>query len=573
MYEANIKLSFPFMYSKEVVENLGESNFKKISSSEDYHPENLLSYVDRLYSKNLVCNYKVEEYFIHLFNQAKNEMFLLDLKEVTITFFADEIAFLNLHLKVKYTSVEELYKINKYITNIYTKTASSNPVFVHLSKKNALKINMEKEKFQSGYLECFNKEDCMEIDALMHSEDKFKQIVVSEIKFKKYTKDGLEFIEISGLNDSKLSQSILERHCKEQMNFYTPYKKDKRDYPFSPSKSDEETMFKGRVGFNHEEYQKIKGMNENFDPEHMDGVNRHYLYFENQLKIFENAKEKEEFIHYDTFLTSLILEFVKPNKGYMFYDNFNPLATSYLNNYITIEVDTQTLQEEIKSNYITYEPLVSIKTKKGSKIESVDFFEAFQSQADIITIGNTHSIVHLIGNGSSSLVNNKLTTHYFVYQLTLFQKVKILNIINQTILNNNGKNFVFRIWRSYKNMMAINEQVDEFKKFLTNYNFSVISNSASVDASYKFFRKCNDVDKLAGQWNTISLKFGDFKEIFAHSFGIVAVIILLLPLLFAYGQSAVELFEWISDFFQWFDSNQAKESCLISYMPSLSPDG
>lgn len=548
MQEANIKLSFPFIYSKEKLNSpIQKDAYKEIGIAENHHPENLLSYVDRLYSKNRVCRYKNFPTNMQLYNHNKNEMFLLDIEEITINFYTDNIAFLNIWFKVQFSTLEELYKINKYITSIYTKTSASNQVFVHLGNQSSLKIKIKKEEFQKRYLEYFKKDDRVAIEKLLQSDKAHEKVLLHEIEFKKYTNDNQEFIEISKLNSSAISKKILNRYSQEHLSFYSPYQEGKKDYPFSPSDRDEEKIFKGRVGFNETEKLKIQEMNKKFNGEKIDEkINQHYIYFENQLKIFEN---KKKFIHYDTFITSLILEFVKLNSGYMFYDNFNPLATSYLNNYIVLEIDNTTLKQEMQQNYISYEPLISIKTNRGTTIDSMDYFEAFQSQTDIATIGNSHSIVHLIGAQNKSIVNNKLTSHYFTYQLTLFQRVKILNIINQTILNNDAKRYFEKMLKSYKNMRAINNQIDEYKKYLTNYNFSVISNSASVDASYKFFRACNNIDKLTNQWNTISYKFGDIEDIFSHTFGFIAIIILTLPLLYAYGKNFWEFIEWFLNLF------------------------
>ncbi|WP_320035767.1 hypothetical protein [Halarcobacter sp.] len=483
----NLKVSYPFIYCKD---SLIESLEKSLShNKKDKIPGNLLSYVDRLNESNETFKYDLK-HMNYLKLKIKRQFHEIKIEDMYIEFHDDTIAILNIFYKLIKPKLSELYLINKSLSSIYSK--SNNETFISITAANKVKnnINPEKQTFYNP-----------------HNNTKQNKV-----------KNDYPF----SYNDSHKNCSFFPEYIKEIL--------ETKNY------------YKGRVGFNKEEKEKIKEENENFRVDRFASINPHYLFYENQIKLFKYFENKDEeyFINYDTFITSLILRFVKPNKSYMFYDNFNPLATSYLNSYVAININSSELDEEINNNFISYEPFLNYKSKKGAKIHKNDFFEIYQSQVDTYTIGNTNSIVHLVSN--PDMLNIKLNEHYFIYQLTIYQRVKMLNIINSSILNidfEKNENNIFTKWirkayLGFKRMMTMDEQNAVYKKFLTNYNFQVISNSASVDNSYKFFRKCNEIDLLSSQFNTISSKFGKLKDIFEHTFGKVAVVIMFIILIFPY---------------------------------------
>ena len=157
------------------------------------------------------------------------------------------------------------------------------------------------------------------------------------------------------------------------------------------------------------------------------------------------------------------------------------------------------------------------KASKGDKITKSDFFEVYQSQADMFTLGNSHSIVHILDKKAKDIKNNKETTHFYTYLLTTVQRNFILNIINSSIVNiNNLGEKTSSISDVKHTFLQLLNTMDKFNTFLTNYNFKVISNSSSVDNSYNFFRECNEVDKLTSQWTAISFKINNWKKILSH---------------------------------------------------------
>ena len=168
--------------------------------------------------------------------------------------------------------------------------------------------------------------------------------------------------------------------------------------------------------------------------------------FENQQKI---AQEKVifNFIHCDTFISSMVMPYLKKNNGTLYYDNFNPIATNYVNSYITLTCDSETLNDEYENNFVSFEPLVSSKTSKGSKITQADFFDIYQSQADMFTLGNSRNIVHILDTKAKGIKGNKEHDHFYVYLLTSVQKTFMLNIINSSIVQNqDNKASMFKIY-------------------------------------------------------------------------------------------------------------------------------
>ena len=322
------------------------------------------------------------------------------------------------------------------------------------------------------------------------------------IKLAKFESNGEFIIKITPLMINEFTQTILDYYYP----IYTPYISDEiKEYPLSSEKVDD---LRGRVGIIEKEKEQIRCQD----------CKRHYLYFEKQLELVNKKKEQEnkfEFVHYDTFITSLILKYVAVNTRLKYYDNFNPISTSYINSYITLVCDG--IADEYKNNFILFEPLLNSKGSKGENITNSDFFNVYQSQADMFTLGNSHSIVHILDKRAKDIKNNKETTHFYTYMLTTVQRNFILNIISSSIVNiNNIDNktaSVSDIWHTFK---QLSNTLDKFNMFLTNYNFKVISNNSSVDNSYNFFRECNEVDKLTSQWSSISSKMNDWKSILSH---------------------------------------------------------
>ena len=478
-----INLSYNFLYEEEsVFDGVKDGSIK----DSDLKYENLLNYVDRLYKKNKIFHYdNVDGKKLYLYDKKKFKSYELIIKDIYILFFENNMAFLNLKLKYMGEDLEELYKINKSLTNFYTKIDQT---FVAVGDKNHNIINMSSEEYENGIKKYEN----------IPPETNEEKPLLKTFKIDKNSKIYSAFIKT-----------------------YSPVVK--KDYPFAnEDASDELKSFQDRVGPTKVDKNIIHLQNE----EDYEGeVNEHYLYFQNQQKLNKKIKKEEKqlrYIDYDTFITSLIIKYVKPNNGVLFYDNFNPIATNYINSYITISCDSSMIKEAVNDNFLSFEPLISSKPLKGKCITNPDYFNIFQSQSDMFTIGNSHNIVHILDNcieknTLKSIKDRKASAHFYTYQLSQLQRSSILRIINASILNVNDivqeRTLYRKIIDSYKTYRMINKSVEDYAKYLTNINFSIISNSSSMDNSYQFFRKCNEVGMLNDQWGKVSLKLKDSKTI------------------------------------------------------------
>ncbi len=504
--DGSIILSYSFIYDEDTVKkiNVDENELPKI--------ENLLSYTDRLFANNKIKKYDKETVFLYF----KETIYKLKIDDMNILFFENKIAILYIKLLSKdFSNLKKLYNINKALTNFYTK---KNDSYLYIGEENPSEIKLPIKEFETK-IQGMQEEKiidapCSDIITALKETEILKNKVIYEndaIKIKKIQNDNELKIYTTIKKYNKFTKTFSEGHHL----FYNPHDEDKKAYPIN----DAYKKFKGRVGFSCDEQNKITEQNKEFDLDKE--CNRHYLYFDNQKILTEKKRKKEhifDFIHYDTFITSLIMEYVKPNEGFQYYDTFNPGATSYINSYITLKCDSEVINKEYTNNFVSFEPILSSKTSKGKKITNPDFFNIYQSQADIFTIGNSHNIVHIIDKDvDSNMKTNKEKDHFFVYLLTSMQRSFILNIINSSIVNiNNLEKNNFNPSKIRKTYQKLSDALDDYNSYLTNVNFKVISNNSSVDSSYSFFRKCNEIDKLTSQWDIVSLKFNGWKSILSH---------------------------------------------------------
>ena len=520
----SIILSYSFIYNQE-----------KVKKCKDTLPkvENLLSYVDSLFKNNKIHKYDKQKVYLY----QNEKIYTLSIEKMEIIFFEDSVDIATLYIKLVPDNVDlkELYHINRALSRFYSKEAKDRFIYLGSDPRN---IKLSLEEFKSNIQELIELDETL-VQTLLESIET-KEIPKNKIIFKDenielkkiVTSNGVS-LDFKTIKESKFTKAF----CKLNYTFYNPHEtkiKKKCCYPFNGDNQG----FPGRVGFDKDEYQEICSNNSVCDQEH----NRNYLYFNKQKEIAQKLRKEQgiyEFIHYDTFITSLITEYVKPNEGFMYYDTFNPTGTSYINSYITLSCDSKTLNDEYDKNFISFEPLISSKVVVGNTIKRDDFFKTYQSQADMFTLGNSHNIVHIVDTKAKDIISRKENVHFYVYLLTVVQRNFILNIITSSIINIKDvetKNIRIKdIFHSYKKLSAT---LDNFNTFLTNYNFKVISNSSSVDNSYEFFRECNEIDKLSSQWGTVSSKFKDWKSVLAHIlrrnpallFGGVFIIGLLLQL-------------------------------------------
>jgi len=546
--DTSIILSYSFLYDDKVVTD----EYKKYKDSKeeidkvqntDIKYENLLNYADRLFTKNKIKRYTInKESFLNLYSGIG---FRLKIEEIYILFFENNIAFLNIKLEYNETNLHNLYTINKALTNFMSRSSQS---YINISASNPFSMTIDKSSFIQE-TEKFYKLKTRDSNDREYA----KSLLLKMEDGKFYKDDNLNIantgdsISFKAFNNCEFTRYIFKQFFKDnkKCNFYDPHKDDTKiaDYPFD---KDYEPEFEHRVGPGEDEKDNIHKENNAA----LEGSNRHYKYFENQNFISGEGKEKVfDFIHFDTFITSLIVKYVKPNDGVLFYDNFNPIATNYINSYITLSCDSNILDSEVENNFLSFEPLISSKTNKGRKIVQADYFEMYQSQSDMFTIGNSHNIVHIIDNSLDkdvldSMLDNKKTKHFYIYQLSQLQRASILRIINASILNLDDivgqTGFFKKVVNSIKSFKMIKKSVDDYTKFLTNINFSIISNSSSMDNSYQFFRKCNEVGKLTDQWGKVSSKLSGSKKVITYILGEFSFAIAIVTILIFFGSDILK---------------------------------
>jgi hypothetical protein len=517
--DCSIILTHSFIYDEDVVnseDDIGE--FPNI--------DNLLSYVKAINKEVKVKSKIFTHDNITLYGKKENIAYNLNIEDTKIYFFDNNIAFLYIKITPTQKDLESLYNINRMLTSLYKKDRDS---YVYIGKKTPfknkpcptisttkkksieyLKVNNSYKKYKAYINELINKisENTIE-NKYFFEDDRLK------IKFIKNTQQ----IWIEIVKYDTLTKAILKLYVednKEIFQFYTPHNEDKsqRDYPLTTCSLDDEV--KGRVGLTKDEKKKLS---EN-------SGNKHYWDIEKHIFAVEEEKDIYSFINYDTFITSLILKYVKHNDSIFYFDNFNPLATKYINSYITLTCESKVLDDEYENNFISFEPLLSSKVNKGNKLTNADYFNIYQSQVDMFTIGNAHNIVHILDTKAKDIKANKEQDHFHTYLLTNVQRVFILNIINNSISHN--KNILGTGIREIINKYNIFSMTrKKFTNFMTNYNFQVISNSSSIDKSYSFFRKCNDIDKLFEQWRLVSARFTTWRDVIAHISKVHPVLLVL----------------------------------------------
>jgi len=507
--EGSIILSYTFKYEENIIQDIKNKEGKNKVFSKMPKIGNLLSYADRILDESIEYNYpQLENKEIVL--RIDNDFFPLHISYAKIAFFQNNMAILYFKIDLKKLTLLTLYKINRALTQFYMKEKNED-VSLYFGSKKIQGIKIQLSDFQQDLEK--NCQKLKEYETIKNSIDieveRFTTVYKNNyFKINKYMDsiNNRPMIRIDIIKNNAFTKQLLTKYYP----IYSPYQEDsKKAYPLSDIKID---GFSGRVGIIEGEKQLLEEVQQCQNKE-----KRHYCYFENQLRLVEkkaNEENKIEFIHYDTFITSLILKFVAVNDRVKLYDNFNPTATSNLHSYITLVSNDINLKKVYEENFVNFEPLLNMKKHHGQTIIKPDFFKIYQSQADILTIGNAHSIVHILDKESKHIKNNKETIHYYIYIYTVLQRNFMLNIINSSIVNINkigeSNASIFDIKHNYKHL---SDTIDKYNTFLTNYNFEVLSNSPSVNGSYEFFRKCNEVSKLASQWSTISYKLGNWKNI------------------------------------------------------------
>lgn len=268
------------------------------------------------------------------------------------------------------------------------------------------------------------------------------------------------------------------------------------------------------------------------------------LHFKDFCNILNALHNNYDAIHFDTFFVSLFIRFVKLNKKFEYYDNFNPLGVNYLNLYATfIEPDRDNIKSLFDNNFDKYEPIFHYKNKIGI-IKKVDFFDIKQIQSNTFILLNENNIINIlyaknIDNDFHFISNQWFLTYLFVS----FQNVYLSLVLDKMILTNTD-NII-------KEIKFVKSATKEYINFVSNYNFTDISDDPELNSYYKFIKKNKTIeDKL----DNIKLFTGynkTLQEILLNSMSkenmlIIIVLILLLPIAFKIYNF---IFNKISDFF------------------------
>ena len=226
-----------------------------------------------------------------------------------------------------------------------------------------------------------------------------------------------------------------------------------------------------------------------------------------------------EYLYYHTKLSTLAKrsnQNLKTSNGqefkyyYKFIDDLISIYTNKLTNIFT------------RSNMYTYNLLVAdycIEPTTAKKFlepltqyrDKLDLFNIdkisanhIQQTTNINTIANENVVVH-IGikreSDSNNFINNEFfkkytNNHLLTYIITIYQVSKLEQLINKALIEEKDS-------KDLKNMRQIKS---EMLYFISNVNFTKISNNSIRNNLYKFYRKSIDIKDMTEEVDTISEK-------------------------------------------------------------------
>ena len=402
------------------------------------------------------------------------------------------------------TDFRKIFKFNLEKANIYLFPNSIALLVVEVETKDDLSIE-DLYYFNSMFISIFKQEGIpiyvvKKIDFFLNY--KYEKIFQKFSKENYKIKNNIAHFTLEGLKKETAKK-------KRIFKSYSPYK--------------DETIKKLNKDSNKEISLTLLEKNANILEQKKTFRNLHFGNFED---IHGILKRPFRAIHFDTFITSLFVDFVKLNKKTEYYDNFNPLGTNYMNVYTAFKEEN--LDEVYENNFSKYEPFLHNKKNAGS-IKKIDFFDVYQTQADWFIITNEYNLINIVTPKTFHNVNGIIENQRFlVYLLVTFQNIYLTMSEIKAILTNTG-NII-------KTLQFTSSSVNQYIEFLNNYNFADISDEPSLNSYYHFLKKSKGIESKLSNLKLISTYNSSFKDILhniiRNPFILVTVLFIIVPMLF-----------------------------------------
>jgi len=305
-------------------------------------------------------------------------------------------------------------------------------------------------------------------------------------------------------------------------------------FPFIESENPLESDFdKSRVGFlKNEEKEKIEKLLEKECYE---------LHYRPVCEIIDKIKHDDILVNYDTFITGFFIEYVKINKSYNYYDNFNPLGVNFLFMYGNIYLSQEELEQEFENGFKNYEPLLTY-SKYNGMIKMNSFYKVYQPDSDIFIIGNQNNVVNFINKDSKCYEtiisymkkhkNSSINKELIIYLYVLFQNVYLMMLSSMFVVDYNKEKHILKVFKRYKdNVKYIDDAIHKYNSYIVNHNFNSISDNPFLNNVYQFFRKLREIQEKQADVKLIVGQYNNLKNIVknvSQSLGMFVVAMMLL---------------------------------------------
>jgi hypothetical protein len=297
-----------------------------------------------------------------------------------------------------------------------------------------------------------------------------------------------------------------------------------KEFPFI-HKNDESSFDESRIGLcKKKEQEKINEILEE---------NPQELHYRNINDILKLAEGRYDFIHYDTFITGFFIDYVKLNRSFFYYDNFNPLGENFLSFYCVVKLSENMLKYEYENNFKKYVPLLDFSKCKGV-IKNSDFYHVMQIDSDVFAMGNQNNLIvfincedkecsdeiedltcpYCIEEDSKSPKRCRENKMLLIFMYVMFQYVSLIMLSTKFVVDyDKEKNIFNRAYLFYKNVNFIYKALKEYSVFLVNHNFSSISDKPMLNNAYRFLRKIKYIEEQLGNIKNIVGSFGSLQNI------------------------------------------------------------
>lgn len=223
-----------------------------------------------------------------------------------------------------------------------------------------------------------------------------------------------------------------------------------------------------------------------------------YLYYHHKLSMLEKrskqnikTSEDKEFKYYFEFIDDLISPYCDKNQ--------NIFGRSNLHTYNLLQATAATEDTDTKS---FLEPLTQYRAKLDIFSQHEINANHIQQTANINTIANENVVVHIgIQKDENDFIANEFfkkyqNNHFLTYIITLYQVSKLEQLIIKAFLKEVEAH-------DLKNMRSIKREI---LHFISNGNFTKISNNSIRNNLYKFYRNSFEVENFIDEIDTIAEK-------------------------------------------------------------------